>query len=126
MQFSGFPDRPKPPHRMTAASPTSCSASRAFGKTLFIGGMLTASRMAIITLTTDFGTGDGYVGAVKGVLARYAPEAVLVDIAHDIPRGDLAHAAWVVASSTREFPYNAIHVVVVDPGVGGARREVIV
>ena len=82
--------------------------------------------MAIITLTTDFGTRDGYVGAVKGVLARLAGDAVTVDIAHDIPHGDIAHAAWVVATSTREFPYGAIHLVIVDPGVGGARREVIV
>src|SRR6185436_5584432 len=126
MQFSGLPDSPNPPHRRTAPSPTSCSASRALGKTLFIGCMLTASRMAIITLTTDFGTRDGYVGAVKGVLARLAPaDTIVVDLAHDIPRGDIAHAAWVVASSTQEFPYGTIHLVVVDPGVGGSRREVI-
>jgi S-adenosylmethionine hydrolase len=89
--------------------------------------MLTASGMAIITLTTDFGTRDGYVGAVKGVLARLAPpETALIDIAHDLPRGDIAHAAWVVNASTQEYPYGSIHLVVVDPGVGGARREVIV
>lgn len=82
--------------------------------------------MAIITLTTDFGTRDGYVGAVKGVLARLAEEATVIDIAHDVPRGDIAHAAWVVATATHEFPYGAIHLVVVDPGVGGSRREVIV
>jgi len=82
--------------------------------------------MAIITLTTDFGTRDGYVGAVKGVLARNTDGTTIVDIAHDIPRGDIAHAAWVVATSTKEFPYGSIHVVIVDPGVGGARRGVIV
>ena len=82
--------------------------------------------MPIITLTTDFGGRDGYVGAMKGVIARLAPKATIVDIAHDIPRGDIAHAAWVIATSTREFPYGSIHVCVVDPGVGGARREVIV
>lgn len=82
--------------------------------------------MAIITLTTDFGTGDGYVGAVKGVIARNAESATVIDIAHDIPRGDIAHAAWVVATATREFPHGSIHVVVVDPGVGGARKSVIV
>jgi S-adenosylmethionine hydrolase len=81
--------------------------------------------MAIITLITDFGTSDGYVGAVKGVLARNT-NAQVVDIAHDIPRGDIAHAAWVVSTSTREFPHGSIHVVVIDPGVGGARRPVIV
>jgi S-adenosylmethionine hydrolase len=85
--------------------------------------------MAIITLTTDFGLRDGYVGAVKGVLARGHERAgtlTVFDISHDIPRGDIAHAAWVVAASTREFPHGSIHVVVVDPGVGGARRPVIV
>jgi len=81
--------------------------------------------MTIITLTTDYGTSDGYVGSLKGVIASIAPEARVIDIAHDIPRGDIAHAAWVVASSTHEFPYGSIHVVVVDPGVGGARNEVI-
>jgi S-adenosylmethionine hydrolase len=85
--------------------------------------------MAIITLTTDFGTADGYVGAMKGVIARIAGShlaPVVVDLAHDIPPGDVAHAAWVVATATTEFPHGSIHVVVVDPGVGGARREVIV
>ncbi len=81
--------------------------------------------MPIITLTTDFGTRDGYVGAMKGVIARRAPEATVVDIAHDIPPGDIAHAAWVVATSANEFPYGTVHVVVVDPGVGTARRAVI-
>jgi S-adenosylmethionine hydrolase len=84
--------------------------------------------MAIITLTTDFGTADGYVGAMKGVIARIAGShrATVVDLAHDVPPGDVAHAAWVVATATTEFPHGSIHVVVVDPGVGGARREVVV
>jgi S-adenosyl-L-methionine hydrolase (adenosine-forming) len=85
--------------------------------------------MAIITLTTDFGTADGYIGAMKGVIARIAgshPAPVVIDLAHDIPPGDVAHAAWVVATATTEFPHGSIHVVVVDPGVGGARREVVV
>ncbi|MDB4960852.1 MAG: hypothetical protein JWP01_851 [Myxococcales bacterium] len=82
--------------------------------------------MAIITLTTDFGTSDGYVGSIKGVIASLAPDANVVDIAHDIPRGDIAHAAWVLATTAHEFPYGSIHVVVVDPGVGGTRREVII
>lgn len=84
--------------------------------------------MAIITLTTDFGTADGYVGAMKGVIARLAgshPAPTVVDLAHDIPPGDIAHAAWVVATSTIEFPLGSIHIVVVDPGVGGGRREVL-
>jgi hypothetical protein len=85
--------------------------------------------MAIITLTTDFGISDGYVGAMKGVIARLAgshPAPTVVDLAHDIPPGDIPHAAWAIASSSGEFPHGSIHVVVVDPGVGGARRDVIV
>jgi S-adenosylmethionine hydrolase len=90
----------------------------------------------IITLTTDFGAQDGYVGAIKGVIMRVVRDVAatrhaerhleIVDIAHDIPRGDIAHGAWVVATSTREFPPDTIHVVVVDPGVGTTRPAVIV
>ncbi|TMQ10446.1 MAG: SAM-dependent chlorinase/fluorinase, partial [Deltaproteobacteria bacterium] len=60
--------------------------------------------MAIITLTTDFGTADGYVGAMKGVIVRLAgsPAPMIVDLAHEIAPGDIAHAAWVVATSTLE------------------------
>jgi S-adenosylmethionine hydrolase len=86
--------------------------------------------MAVITLTTDFGTSDSYVGAVKGVLlkrtATKQPYVEIIDIAHDIPRGDIAHAAWVVATATREYPDDSIHIVVVDPGVGGKRPGVVV
>jgi S-adenosylmethionine hydrolase len=79
----------------------------------------------IVTLTTDFGLADGYVGAMKGVIARLAPEARVVDIAHDVPRHDVAHAAWVIATTAWEFPAGTVHVVVVDPGVGGGRLEVV-
>ena len=82
--------------------------------------------MAIITLTTDFGARDGYVGAMKGVLATLAPSVAVIDLAHDVPRHDVAHAAWVLRSAAPEFPPGTIHVAVVDPGVGGGRAEVIV
>ena len=82
--------------------------------------------MAIITLTTDFGSLDGYVGAMKGVLARLGRNPTVVDIGHDVPRGDIGHAAWLVRTACREFPPNTIHVVVVDPGVGGKRRGVVI
>src|SRR4051812_38590103 len=82
--------------------------------------------MAIVTLTSDFGYADGYVGAVKGVILREAPDATIVDIAHDVPRHDVAHAAWVLASAAFEFPIDTVHVAIVDPGVGGERAEVIV
>ena len=80
----------------------------------------------VCTLTTDFGTRDGFVGAMKGVIARMAPAAAVIDLAHDVPRHDIAHGAWVLATAAREFPVGTIHVAVVDPGVGGDRLEVIV
>lgn len=80
----------------------------------------------LVTLTSDFGTADGYVGAMKGVIARLAPEAVMIDLAHDIPRHDIAHAAWVLGTSAPEFPAGTIHLAVVDPGVGGARTPVVI
>ncbi|MCX5743223.1 MAG: SAM-dependent chlorinase/fluorinase [Proteobacteria bacterium] len=81
--------------------------------------------MSIITLITDFGTRDGFVGAMKGVIAR-STHTPVIDITHDVPRHDVAHAAWIVATACREFPKGTIHVVVVDPGVGGERTGVVV
>lgn len=79
----------------------------------------------VVTLTTDFGTADGYVGAMKGVLALRAPGVPLIDISHEVPRHDVAHAAYVLAQATPHFPAGTIHVVVVDPGVGTERRAVV-
>jgi S-adenosylmethionine hydrolase len=81
---------------------------------------------AIVTLTTDFGTVDGYVGAMKGVILARAPDATIVDLTHDVPPQDVAAAAFALAQAAPCFPPGTIHVVVVDPGVGGPRREVIV
>ncbi|HTM22867.1 MAG TPA: SAM-dependent chlorinase/fluorinase [Kofleriaceae bacterium] len=82
--------------------------------------------MALVTLTTDFGTRDGYVGAIKGVILTLAPDARLVDITHEIPRHDVAAAAFALAQAVPHFPDGTIHVAVVDPGVGGGRAAVIV
>jgi S-adenosylmethionine hydrolase len=79
----------------------------------------------IVTLTTDFGTRDGYVGAMKGVLLARAPGVTVVDIAHDIPRHDVVAAAYALANAVPYFPAGTVHVAVVDPGVGGARKGVI-
>jgi len=80
----------------------------------------------IITLTTDFGTADGYVGAMKGVIATRAPTATMVDITHDIERHDIAAAAYTLTVASREFPADSIHVAVIDPGVGSSRAPVVV
>jgi hypothetical protein len=79
----------------------------------------------IVTLTTDFGASE-YVGAMKGVILSIAPEARVVDITHGIRSFDVRHAAYVVKSVCPYFPSGSIHVVVVDPGVGTARRGVAI
>jgi S-adenosyl-L-methionine hydrolase (adenosine-forming) len=80
----------------------------------------------IITLLTDFGTVDGYVGEMKGVLLSAVPNAELVDITHDIPPQDVERARLVVARVWRRFPEGTIHIVVVDPGVGSPRAALAV
>lgn len=82
--------------------------------------------MRRITLLTDFGTADGFVGEVKGVLVTGAPDAELVDIAHDIAPGDIRAASWALERIWDRFPVGTIHLAVVDPGGGGARRGVVV
>lgn len=81
---------------------------------------------AIITLTTDFQTQDGYVGAMKGVLLRICPSATIIDNTHDIEPFNLVQAAWVIRSMYASYPENTIHIVVVDPGVGSTRRPVCI
>ncbi len=78
-----------------------------------------------ITLTTDFGTSDHFVGAMKGVIASISPRARVIDITHEIAPQDLNEAAFVIAQAWRYFPRGSIHVVVVDPGVGSARRAIL-
>jgi S-adenosylmethionine hydrolase len=80
----------------------------------------------IVILTTDFGTADGYVGEMKAVLHAQAPGATIVDITHDIPRHDVAHARLAVARFWRRFPSGTVHLVVVDPGVGSPRAALAV
>ena len=82
--------------------------------------------MSIVTFTTDFGTVDGYVGAMKGVVLSLAEDAVTVDITHDIPRHDIAAGAFALAQAAPLFPAGTVHVAVVDPGVGGRRANIVV
>jgi S-adenosylmethionine hydrolase len=76
----------------------------------------------IITLTTDFGLADPFVGIMKGVILGIAPGAQIIDVSHDIRSYDILEAAFIIDSSYRYFPAGTIHVIVVDPGVGSARR----
>jgi len=82
--------------------------------------------VSIITLTTDFGQADGYVGTMKGVILSIAPQARIVDISHDIVPQNVRQAAYVLSTAAPYFPPGTIHVVVVDPGVGSARRPIAV
>lgn len=75
-----------------------------------------------VTLLTDFGTRDGFVGAVKGVIASLAPDATVDDISHDIPLGDVSAATAALARYWLRYPEGTVHLVVVDPGVGTERR----
>ena len=78
----------------------------------------------IITLTTDFGTGSGYVAELKGRLLHAQAPFTLVDIAHDLPAHDVRVAAWLVGQACPAFPAGTLHLAVVDPGVGTSRQLV--
>jgi S-adenosylmethionine hydrolase len=75
-----------------------------------------------ITLLTDFGTRDGYVAAMHGVIAAIAPLALVEDASHDVPAGDVTAAAWALGNYWRLYPAGTVHVAVIDPGVGSGRR----
>ena len=82
--------------------------------------------LPVITLLTDFGTADYFAGAVKGAILSVNPHAVVVDITHEIPPQDVEAAAFTLLAAYETFPAGTIHVAVVDPGVGSARRPIIV
>ena len=88
--------------------------------------LLDDSAVSIITLTTDFGTVDWFVGTMKGVILGLQPRARLVDITHEIPAGDIRAGAFALAASYKFFPKRTVHVAVIDPGVGSTRRALAV
>lgn len=79
----------------------------------------------IITLTTDFGLTDEYVGIIKGVILTRTPDAVIVDLSHLIERQNIHQAALLIRSAYKFFPAGTIHLVVVDPGVGSSRKLIL-
>ena len=80
----------------------------------------------IITLLTDFGTADGYVGEMKGALLSASPTVAIVDISHDVPAHDVELGRLTLARYWRRFPEGTVHLAVVDPGVGSARAALAV
>ena len=79
-----------------------------------------------ITLTTDFGLSDHYVGAMKGVIYNISPSTTIIDISHNVQSFDLLDGALTIAQSYSYYPKETIHVVVVDPGVGTSRKPILV
>ncbi|MGA9389046.1 MAG: SAM-dependent chlorinase/fluorinase [Candidatus Sulfotelmatobacter sp.] len=79
----------------------------------------------IITLTTDFGTNDHFVGVMKGVILDIVPEAEIVDICHSVQAFDVLDGALTISQAYSYFPSKTVHIVVVDPGVGTARRPIL-
>ena len=77
--------------------------------------------MPLVTLLTDFGTTDSYVAELKAVVLRQAPDAVLVDVTHAVPPGDVRAGAYIGGRTWHRFPPGTVHLAVVDPGVGTAR-----
>ena len=82
--------------------------------------------MRLVTLLTDFGLADPYVGEMKAVLLRLAPGVTVIDVTHGIAPGAVREAAWVLRNAWSQFPPGTCHVAVVDPGVGGERRALAV
>ncbi len=80
----------------------------------------------LVTLLTDFGTADGYVGELKGVLLSHAPGCVLVDISHEVAPQDIDGARLALARYWRRFPAGTVHVAVIDPGVGSERAALAI
>ena len=79
----------------------------------------------IITLTTDFGLNDHFVGAMKGVMLETAPDSQIVDISHAVQPFDILDGALTISQAYNYFPAGTVHVVIVDPGVGTARRPIV-
>src|SRR5687767_13913214 len=88
--------------------------------------LVTQSPDPLITLLTDFGTSDYFVSAMKGVILSINPDARVVDITHEIPAQDIEAAAFTLLAAHTAFPAGTVHLAVVDPGVGSARRAILV
>ena len=100
------------------------AATRRVGKTP--ARRVSVSASPVITLVTDFGLKDYFVGAVKGVILGMNPKARIVDITHEIPEHDIEAAAFTVLAVAGSFPAGTIHVAVVDPGVGSSRKPLMI
>jgi S-adenosylmethionine hydrolase len=90
------------------------------------GSEVRLARKPIVTLTTDFGLNDHFVGTMKGVILGVEPNAQIVDISHSVQAFDVLDGALTISQAYSYFPSGTVHMVIVDPGVGSARRPIIV
>src|SRR2546426_10186936 len=82
--------------------------------------------MRVVTLLSDFGLGDGYVAQMKGTILGLCPNAVITDISHDVERHNIPMGSFLLETSAGYFPEDTIHVAVIDPGVGSARKAIVI
>jgi hypothetical protein len=91
-----------------------------------MAGRVSSARSGIITLLTDFGMRDAFVGIMKGVILGAYPRAQLVDLAHDLDPQDVLAGALLLRSAVPYFPRGTVHLAVIDPGVGSSRRGLVI
>src|SRR3989442_15753453 len=84
------------------------------------------SLMRVVTLLSDFALRDGYVAQLKGTILDLCPNAVITDISHDVERHNIPMGSFILETSAPYFPKGTIHVAVVDPGVGSARKAIVI
>ena len=96
------------------------------GKRRGTGSQDPLARPPLVTFTTDFGSGSPLVAAMKAMVLAGCPNAVLVDVSHEVPRFDVSAGAFMLFAGTRHFAGGSVHLAVVDPGVGSSRRRLIV
>src|SRR5713226_10761130 len=82
--------------------------------------------MTVVTLLSDFGSRDGYVAQMKGAILENCPDATVVDISHEIERHNIPMGSFILETTAPYYPKGTIHVAVVDPGVGSARKAIVI
>jgi S-adenosylmethionine hydrolase len=102
------------------------TATRRHGDKSLSVAALPRPQVPLITLLTDFGNSDYFVGAVKGAILTVNPAARIIDITHEIPAHDIETGAFTLLAVSSSFPADTIHLAVIDPGVGSARRPILI
>ena len=123
--YSGTDPRVVPYYLRVLTSARGNNYFRGFGSILSFDREGILAQRPVITLTTDFGSNDHFVGVMKGVILDIVPEAQIVDICHSVQAFDVLDGALTISQAYSYFPTRTVHIVVVDPGVGTARRPIL-